>query len=643
MAKQLSLTAGPFIGMNDCPSLGAQDAQRARLLINMYGPASSVNGDVISRPRYNQVSFAPIVCTGTISFSGGPGGLTVTGVGTKFTTQLSVGDFISATGGGKGIVRSIASDTSMSINADAGAPSGATFTVTQGGIVGGQILGCWQHTLTTGTYHRLFLVSTTTTLVGGGAAGQYRFLNASNVRIRLVEWLPGAANAPYQTLVDRTSVSMDGVALGTLNRIYALSFANYFIITDGTNRPRKIDSSWVLSNMTDANYAFYGPFTVYYGSLFGIDASDQITMRWSQPNAPDSGYGTSTSNNSWALQQTSSDPLQCLIGTNQALFAFRQNSVAIITGASNSDFRSSGAVDAVQAIGTRSPDSVHLAGGSVVFMDQYMRPGRIQLGYGYIPLWTRIQETLRLVGKTPTLESSAWGRYDPTTNLIKFGYRGTSSSTTNEQMLVFDATSFECFGTHVVVNSSGYAAIDHGFSGGNPQTSSPMLDANLLPIHVVASGTTGDCAFYWQDHEDVPANVSQDVLANGTLVTVQGTVVPPLLGVDTVAEKHFDSVTVGVRNVGGGAAGYPAVNMQYRTAYADYTSVKAMQFSGTGHTINTWDGASYKLTSGKMAPQASRYLECKFTNIVTGNPATRFTFDMVTVSAHESDAIEGRR
>lgn len=638
--KTLTLTAGPFIGMNDCPSLGAQDAQRARKLVNMYSPASSVNGDLISRPRFTRVSFAPYAGSGTIAI--GSTSTTVTGTSTHFTTEVSIGDLLTA-GASTVLVHSITNDTQLICTVVTTAFTTHSYTITPAAIVGGQILGCWQHTLTTGTYHRLFLVTTTAPLVAGGTAGNYRFLTAGSVAVRLVEWNPAAA-APFQVLVDRTSASMDSVTLGAANRLYAVTFANYFIVSDGTTRPRKIDSSWVLTNLTDANYAFFGPLTVYYGALFGIDASDQITMRWSEPNAPDTGYGTGTSDLSWSLQQTSADPLMCLIGTNQALFAFRGNSTAIITGASNSDFASSGAVDAVQSIGTRSPDAVLIAGASVVFLDQYLRPGRIQLGYGYIPLWTRIQETLRGVGKTAALAAQAWGRLDPTTNLIKFGYRGTLSSTQNEQMLVFDAQGFECLGTHVVSADTSRTAIDHGFSGGNPQSTSPIVDANTLPVHVVASGSTGDLAFYWQDHEDVPATVSQDLVAGGAAVTVQGTVVPPLLGGDPLLEKTWERVAVGTRNVGGAATGIPKILMQYRTPYFDFTTPSGMTYSGTlNPSPLNYDGMTVKVETKGLLPQASRWLWCSFQNDVTGNPATRFTFDTVTVVASPKDNQSQRR
>lgn len=634
--QELSLTAGPWIGMDDTPSMGAQDARRARELLNMYGPASAVGGDVISRPRFTQVTITPAQTrTGTITSSAN----TVTGVGTLFLTELAIGDLIT-TATNSGIVTAIANNTSATVVIADDAVARA-FTYTPAGVTGGPIYGVWQHTLTTGVYHRLLLVKTTSALIDGAGAGRYRFLDGA-VRIRLIEWDPSNATHPF---TDRTSASMNGVALTAATRIYATTFANSFILTDGTNRPRKIDATWVLTNLTDGNYAFTGPLTVYYGKLFGVDASDAITMRWSEEADPDTGYGTGTSDNSWSLRQTSGDQITVLIGTNQALFAFRQNSTAIITGAANSDFRSSGSVDAVQSIGTRSPDAVALVGASVVFLDQYGRPGRIQIGYGYLPLWKRIQETLRGVGKTAALSRAAWCRYDPVTNLIKFGLRWTSSSTTNEKLLVFDADSWECFGTHTLVSDTNRTAIDHAYSGGNPQSTSPMLDANLLPIHVVASGSTSDISLYWQEGEDVPANAAQDVVGNASNVTVQGSVSTPLMGGDPKLEKHFDRIIAGIRNVGGATTGYPSVKLQYRTAYADYTAAAAMTFSGTGHAgFVTYDGATYKVESaGKLNRQASRYIQCKFTNDVTGNPATRFTLDTVTVVATPTDQRTERR
>lgn len=640
--KELKLTAGPFLGVNDTPSAGAQDAQRAAQLVNMYAPAAAVGGDLISRPRFTRVAMgAAVTRTGTIvSILNSPTVGAVIGSGTLFTTELAVGDVITVNGNDYAVT-SITDNTHLNLTAAGVTFSGQNYPYTYypAGVKGGPIYGVWQHTLTTGTYHRFLIVRTTSaTKTGASGAGSYRFVGAGGEQLLLVEWDPSNATHP---LTDRTSGSMNGVSLDLTTRIYALTFANYFVISDGTNRPRKIDSSFALTNLTDANYAFQGPLTQYYGKIFGIDASDQITLRWSEENDPDTGYGTGTSNNSWSLRQTSSDGATCVIGTNQALFVFRQNSVAIITGAANSDFRSSGSVDAIQSYGTRSPDSVCLVGASVFFIDQYGRPGRIQIGYGYIPLWKRIQETLRGVGKTASLSRAAWARYDPITNLVKCGYRATGSSTQNEQMLVFDADSWECFGTHVLVSDTNRTAIDHAYSAGNPQSTSPMLDANLLPLHVVASGVNTDLAFYWEQNEDTPSAAAQDVVAAGN-VTVQGTVVSPLLGWDAVLEKRFDRVAVGQRCVGAVTITPPLI--QYRHAYQNYGSAKSMVYSGASTPgAITYDEMCYKVELRSINNQPARFLQCKFQNDVSSNPNVRFTFDRVTVTASGTDDDSKRR
>ncbi len=449
--------------------------------------------------------------------------------------------------------------------------------------------------------------------------------------LRLIEYDPSAT----PTLKDRTSSSMHMVALDRSTRVYGTTFANYFILSDGTNRPRKITSAFVLSNLTDANYAFLGPLTQYYGKLFGIDASDAITIRWSEENDPDTGYGTGTSDNSWALRQTSADPLTGLIGTNDALYCFRQNSAAIITGAANSDFRSSGTVDAIQNIGSKSPDSLLVINSSVCFLDQYGRPGRIQPGYGYIPLWKRIQETLRGIGLTAAQLRAAWGRYDPTTNLVKFAYRASSGATTNAQMVVFDADSWECLGTHKWYADTSYTVCDHA-------ASAIWLDANAYPRHVVASGATSDVALYIQRTESTPSASAQDATSGGN-ATVQVSLTTPKLGVDPVMEKEFQRIVVGTRNVGGGTAGVTLWKSSYVGPYLTaYTSAAAMRLGG-GTSVPatcTVDGAAYKVEQTGITVNG-RWMQVTLTNDTTGT--ARSTVDQITVVAVPLDGDYTRR
>lgn len=623
------LTVGPILGMNDTRNLSAQDGQRASYLLNMYAPAAQVGGDLISRPGVTRIPFVSGTKTGTINsqaVNAGTAAYTIAGTGTLFLTEVAVGDRITS-GTGAVIVTAIATNTSLTAKGCVTGTVNGSFTVTYADIVGGPIYGIWNYQATDGTIKRFLIARSTDTYLTGTSAGLLRFLGASSEILRLVEYDPSNSAHP---LTDRTSATMDGVALDITTRIYATTFANYFILSDGTNRPRKITSAFVLTNLTDANYAFTGPLAQYYGKLFGIDASDNVTIRWCDENDPDTGWGTGTSDNSWTLRQTSSDQLQVLVGSNDALYCARNNSWAIITGAANSDFRSSGTIDAVQSIGCRSPDAAFLVNASVVFLDQYGRPGRIEPGYGYIPLWKRVQETIRGVGLSAAQLRAAWGRYDPVTSLVKFALRWSSSATENAQMLCFDVESWECLGVHTWY-ASGTTAMDHAYSA-------ILLDETNRPRHAIASGTTNDLAFYVQKTEDDQAASARDTLAAGSqMVPVQ--VDTPWLGGDAIEESQFNRVAVGIRNVGGTTAGLVAWKLAFRTPNVDFATAAAMTVSGTSATFA--NAVTKAETPGLNAQ--GRAIQFRFTNDTSGNTDTRATFDTVTVLAVPGDADYARR
>lgn len=616
--EAFTLTTGPSVGMNDVVSLGAQDTTRAEFLQNVYAPQAVIGGDLISRPGYTRISFDPVAGTGTLRITGG----NITGVGTLFESQLSVGDLV-ISAGQSAIVATITTDTAATYNAATGTTgSQAAFTISMAGIVGGPILGLWQHTRTDATYHRLLLVKTTTALVSGGAVGQYRFLSTTNERIRLVEYNPSATT--YQVFTDMTSSSMDNVALDTTTRIYANTFANYFVLKDEINRPRKVDLSsapYALTNLSDGNYAFYGPESVYYGKEFFVDANDRVTLRWSEENDPDTGYGTGTSPNSWTLRQTSADQIEATIGTNAALYVFRQNSATSITGAANTDFASAGTLDDVSTtIGTRSPDSVCNvdSGGSVstVFVDQYGRPGRVSPGYGYLPLYDHCLETIRGVPTTVDQLRRVWTRFDGALNLVKIGYPAALSSTSCEQMLVFDARTWECMGIHQIPNGSG-GYIGHDYAA-------VLLDENLYPRFTVASGQTNDLAIYVEQTEMDPQRSAQDVTATG-VETVPWSVTSPKIGGDPLVEKRFKRLTVGQRNIGG-TNGLSLLAVEQRDANTDWTAIKPMSPPG-----GSYDGAATKAEYG--INRTGRWCQFRISNAptVTANTMTRGSIDTITV------------
>ena len=690
--KPYAMTVGPYVGMNDTVNLSAQDSDRYAYGENVYSPQVTAGGDAISRPGATRIAFTRsptsffgagrYTLTGTVTITNGSAA--VTGVGTKFLTELRANQYITDNALNSAQILSITSDTALTLTGawtfatysgtaangagylaqndsvftetadalpvgDVVTMGGSTLvliqrytanafqartgfatpgyttaaTITGAGVTGGKIYHVGQYQNTSGVTRRYVIVSTTSSEIDGAGAGRYRFLSASSEKLRLVEYDPTAAS----TWIDRTSVSMNAVALDTTKRIYGLSFANYYIISDGTNRPRKIDNTFVLTNLTDGNYAVQGAPTIYYGKLFFIDGSDKATLRWSEENDPDTGYGTGTSDNSWTLRQTSSDTLQACIGTNDALYVFRGNSTTLIYGAANTDFRSAGTLDAVSTtVGTRSPDAVTLGGNSVVFVDQYGRPGRIEPGVGYVSMYDRVQEQLRGAGGTDAQLRAGWARLNPALNTLHIGYRASTSATTNGQMLVYDIRTWECLGLWKYY-SSGTTAMDHAYA-------TVWLDANNKPRLLVADGQTTNCAVTYSKTEDDQVVAATDTLAAGEQ-TVPVIVESQKIGGHVTVQKNWTRADVGYRNVGGYTTTY---KVQYRTPYADYGTTAAMNQPAQANTYAKGTVKAQYTLNG-----TGRWVQLKFTNDTTGNPTARFTLDTVTVSGSlDSDDIQAR-
>ena len=184
--KPFTMTVGPFSGMNDVVSLAAQDAGRAAYLENMYAPSTVIGGDLISRPGFTRYALG----TATANLTGMINSIAVlknavfslNGTSTLFLTELSVGDIITVSAI-TCIIATITSDVAGSAYPSATTTISGTYTAFRGGIIGGQILGLWQHTRTDATYHRFLLVRTTSPLVDGNGVGRYRFFDSSTVTV----------------------------------------------------------------------------------------------------------------------------------------------------------------------------------------------------------------------------------------------------------------------------------------------------------------------------------------------------------------------------------------------------------------------------------------------------------------------------
>lgn len=196
------------------------------------------------------------------------------------------------------------------------------------------------------------------------------------------------------TVVSTANLTSASIVLSTTARCYAVTFDNKMIISDGTNTPFAWDGTSGAGGLTELTNApvFFGQPTVYYGKLFAIKNTDQLTIVWSEENDPTTGYEAGGFNNAWTLGQTNSEHLVGILGTNEALYYWRKTGIGIIRGAVTPDFSSSGTHDAVSESLGLIHTSVRLyTDGRVFFADQYRRPWML-VGGTLEPIWEQLSQ-----------------------------------------------------------------------------------------------------------------------------------------------------------------------------------------------------------------------------------------------------------
>jgi len=189
------------------------------------------------------------------------------------------------------------------------------------------------------------------------------------------------ANA-WTEVLDSSDFSGAGITLSVSAKVYAVTFADQLVVSDGTNTPWAWDGTTHggLTKLTNAPVC-YGPLVVYYGKLFAIKNTARQTIVWSEEGDPTTGYEAGGYNNAWDLVQTETEGLVALAATNDALYYLRENSTGAITGAVTTDFQTTGTREAVSSsFGTTSPASVTVIENAVWHVDQYGALRRALLG-----------------------------------------------------------------------------------------------------------------------------------------------------------------------------------------------------------------------------------------------------------------------
>ena len=225
-----------------------------------------------------------------------------------------------------------------------------------------------------------------------------------------------------------TDVTPAGVTIDPISRVKMVSLGDVLIVSDGVNRP------WIATNLSAtpitgtpiqydaANSAWSAhDITAYGGALFailhevaGVDRHSDIS--WSEPGQPDTGWQQLDFDNNWTLQQTGQSPLFAIVGTNVALYYFRESSIGAIAGAVGPDLQTTSSHDAISFnVGTRAWAGIQTFGNHIYFADALGRPWRLPLGGTPEAIWLNMrhqveQAPIQFTSITEQVTTSAFER-----------------------------------------------------------------------------------------------------------------------------------------------------------------------------------------------------------------------------------------
>lgn len=212
-----------------------------------------------------------------------------------------------------------------------------------------------------------------------------------------------------------TDVTPAGISIAGNVRVHAVNYDDEIIFSDGVNRPWRatnlgstpITGTYIQVNTAADAWFARGQPTVYGGKLFFVVADIGGTkypsrIVWSEELNASTGYLQNGYTNSWDLVQTGSDKINAILGTNAALYYWRQYSIGAVFGAVSSDFSTASTHDAVsQEIGTLSSSMPIVAKGYVWFLDADGNPHRFAVGSSQIdPIWKQLRQRIRKIKAT---------------------------------------------------------------------------------------------------------------------------------------------------------------------------------------------------------------------------------------------------
>lgn len=225
--------------------------------------------------------------------------------------------------------------------------------------------------------------------------------------------------------ISTANLATASAALSTTARVALVPFADRLVISDGVNFALWWDGTTGAGGIIELPVKFYGPPTVYYSKLAGIDATNRHTLFWSEEGDATLGYyvtvGPYTYANAWDNPGGYTEPLTAVCGTNDGLYVFRERISLAILGAMSADFQTAGTrANLSPEIGTNSPWGVREITQGVFLVDADAQPWLMKIGaIAPLPLWKDCQQTLRDVPRLSMVNATVI--YDETTSNVVLG------------------------------------------------------------------------------------------------------------------------------------------------------------------------------------------------------------------------------
>lgn len=400
--------------------------------------------------------------------------------------------------------------------------------------------------------------------------GQLTKADGTEVTFRVV----GGLLDTYDWSTDTwANVALSGVSLPTSGKVFWIQYGQAVVFqpNDGANKPFTWDGVTTFVSLTNCPL-LWGPLTVYYAKLFGVKWASRITFVWSEENDATIGYDTAPYNNAWDYLQTSSDALYALVGSNEALYIWRERGLSYVLGAVTPDFQSQGTKQGVsETIGTKSPGGMVIHEREVYFLDADARPWCLTFGGGLTPLWADVAETARRIPRTYLGDCEA-ADFTPL-GFALIGYRGPDGANLNRIYVIdtitkaiaglWDGWEFQCLG--MVKDSTGTKKLMRGSPNGYV-----YLHGNPDELDIV----------------DDTMNA-----ADGGTLAIYHEVQGPALGYDTKDLKWFDQLDLAAMCY----SDMTDLTLDYETPKGRSAAALVQSITGAFPVwdVDTWDGGDW--------------------------------------------------